>query len=58
MFVAGMLLGANSLAQAGVLFGAQILFTLITLPVEVDAGARAQQLRVSQEIVCGRTAGR
>ena len=54
LFIAGVLLGANSLAWAGViLFGAQTLFTLITLPVEFDASARAQQLLVSQGIIRG-----
>jgi Putative neutral zinc metallopeptidase len=48
------LFGANPLAWAGVvLFGAQTLFTLITLPVEFDASARAQQLLVSQGIIRG-----
>jgi Zn-dependent membrane protease YugP len=54
LFIGGVLLGANSLAWAGViLFGAQTLFTLITLPVEFDASARAQQLLVSQGIIRG-----
>ena len=54
LFIAGVLLGANSLAWAGViLFGAQTFFTLITLPVEFDASARAQQLLVSQGIIRG-----
>ena len=54
LFIAGVLFGANSLAWAGViLFGAQTLFTLITLPVEFDASARAQQLLVSQGIIRG-----
>jgi len=40
LFIAGVLLGANSLAWVGViLFGAQTLFSLITLPVEFDASA-------------------
>ncbi len=42
------------LAWTGViLFGAQTLFTFITLPVEFDASARAQQLLASQGIVRG-----
>ena len=54
LFIAGLLLGANSLAWAGViLFGAQTVFTLITLPVEFDASARAQQLLLSQGIIHG-----
>jgi uncharacterized protein len=54
LFIAGVLLGANYLAWAGVLlFGAQTLFTLITLPVEFDASARAEQLLVSQGIIRG-----
>src|SRR5215510_13578971 len=41
-------------AQLGVLpFGAQTLFTLVTLPVEFDASARAQQLLVNQGIIRG-----
>ena len=48
LFIAGVLLGADTVAWVGViLFGAQTLFTLITLPVEFDASARAQQLLVS-----------
>jgi uncharacterized protein len=54
LFIAGVLFGANSLAWAAViLFGAQTLFTLITLPVEFDASARAQQLLISQGIIRG-----
>jgi uncharacterized protein len=55
LFIAGVLFGVNSLAWAGVLlFGAQTtLFTLITLPVEFDASARAQQLLVNQGIIRG-----
>ena len=36
-----------------ILFGAQTFFTLITLPVEFDASARAQELLVSQGIIRG-----
>jgi Zn-dependent membrane protease YugP len=54
LFIAGVLFGENSLAWTGVfLFGAQTLFTLVTLPVEFDASARAQQLLVSQGIIYG-----
>jgi hypothetical protein len=36
-----------------ILFGVQTLFIFITLPVEFDATARAQQLLVSQGIIRG-----
>lgn len=42
--IAGVLLGIRSLAMAGVLlFGAVLLFQLVTLPVELDASRRGLQ---------------
>ena len=41
LFIAGIVLGMNSLAWVGIiLYAAQTFFTLITLPVEFDASAR------------------
>lgn len=52
VFFAGLALGVPTIAWAGIiLFGAQTLFTLVTLPVEYDASARAKELLVSQHIV-------
>jgi len=54
LLLAGLILGLNKLAWAGViLFGAQTLFTLITLPVEFDASARARDLLVKANIIQG-----
>lgn len=45
----------NSVAWIGViLFGAAVVFTLITLPVEFDATKRAKQLLKSQGVLIGR----
>ncbi len=52
VFFAGLTLGMSTIAWAGIiLFGAQTFFTLVTLPVEYDASARARELLVSQNIV-------
>lgn len=52
LFLAGFLLGILELAWLGViLFGLSTLFTLVTLPVELDASNRAKQLLVSQGIL-------
>jgi Zn-dependent membrane protease YugP len=41
-------------AWAGIiLFGAAVLFTLITLPVEFDASARAKKLLVNNGVLIG-----
>lgn len=64
IFFAGLILnffGAESIgwgiAWIGViLFGAAVLFTLITLPVEFDASRRAKQLLKSHGIVVGQEA--
>jgi Zn-dependent membrane protease YugP len=54
LFIGGMVLGITQIAWAGiVLFGTSTFFTLVTLPVEFDASARAQKLLVSQEIIHG-----
>ena len=52
IFLGGLVLNLPTVAWTGViLFSAQTLFTLITLPVEFDASERARQLLVSQNIV-------
>jgi hypothetical protein len=54
LFVGGLLLNFTTLAWGGVLlFGAAVLFTLVTLPVEFDASKRAKQLLVSSGILVG-----
>ena len=54
VFIAGLAMGISQLAWAGViLFGTQTLFTLITLPVEFDASARARELLLKQGIISG-----
>lgn len=52
VFFGGLVLGIPMVAWSGIiLFGAQTLFTLVTLPVEYDASARAKALLVNQNIV-------
>jgi Zn-dependent membrane protease YugP len=52
IFFGGFILGNLTIAWAGVaLFATQTLFTLVTLPVEYDASARAQKLLLAQNIV-------
>ena len=54
LFVAGLMLQMQSLTWAGViLFGSSSLFALLTLPVELNASSRAEQLLVSQGIIRG-----
>lgn len=54
LFMGGMLLNLTTLAWVGViLFGAAVVFTLITLPVEFDASRRAKQLLVSSGVLVG-----
>ncbi len=44
-----------SLAWLGlILFGATVLFSLVTLPVEFDASKRAKQLLVNQGVLASR----
>lgn len=52
IFFGGFILDNLTIAWAGVvLFATQTLFTLVTLPVEYDASARAQKLLLAQNIV-------
>lgn len=54
LFIIGLLLQFTTLAWIGlVLFGAAVLFTLITLPVEFDASKRAKKLLVSNGVLIG-----
>lgn len=54
LFFGGYILNMPQVAWAGVLlFGTNTLFTLVTLPVELDASKRARELLVSQHIVEG-----
>jgi Zn-dependent membrane protease YugP len=54
LFIAGIMLQLPTLAWVGVvLFGSSSLFALITLPVEFNASARAQELLISQGIIRG-----
>ncbi len=54
IFMGGLLLNITQVAWAGIiLFGAAVLFTLITLPVEFDASARAKKLLVNNGILIG-----
>ena len=54
LFVAGTLLQISTLAWVGIiLFGSSSLFAFLTLPVEFNASARAQELLVSQRIIQG-----
>jgi hypothetical protein len=54
LFVAGLMLQLQSLTWAGViLFGSSSLFALLTLPVELNASSRAEQLLVDQGIIRG-----
>jgi Zn-dependent membrane protease YugP len=54
IFIGGLLLNLTSLAWAGlILFGAAVVFTLITLPVEFDASRRAKNLLASNGVIIG-----
>ena len=54
LFMGGLLLNFTSLAWVVVImFAAAVLFTLVTLPVEFDASARAKKLLVSNGILIG-----
>lgn len=54
LFIGGFLLNFTGLAWVGVImFAAAVLFTIITLPVEFDASARAKQLLVSNGVLIG-----
>ncbi len=55
--IAGIIIGITQLATIGViLFGGAVAFTLVTLPVEFDASARAKKVLVGQGIVTGEEA--
>ncbi len=55
LFFIGLLLGFTQLAWVGViLFGASVVFALITLPVELDASRRALRLLQSYQLADGR----
>lgn len=55
--IAGIMIGISGLATAGVvLFGGFVAFTLVTLPVEFDASARAKKVLVGQGLVSGEEA--
>lgn len=57
LFIGGLLLEFTELAWVGlILFGAAVLFTLITLPVEFDASRRAKKLLASNNIIIGNEA--
>ncbi len=52
VLMVGLLMGLQPVAIAGVLlFGAVVLFQIVTLPVEFDATARAKQLAVESGII-------
>lgn len=54
LFIAGLLLNLTTLAWVGlIMFGAAVVFTLITLPVEFDASRRAKQLLAGNGILIG-----
>ncbi len=54
LFIFGLLLRFTTLAWVGViLFGAAVVFTLVTLPVEFDASRRAKKLLGSNGILIG-----
>ena len=54
LFVAGLMLQLETLAWIGViLFGSSFFFALLTLPVELNASARAKELLVSHGIIQG-----
>jgi Zn-dependent membrane protease YugP len=54
LFIAGVVLQLTTMVWIGVvLFGSSSLFALITLPVELNASARAEKLLVSDGIIRG-----
>lgn len=54
LFVAGLMLQLQTLTWIGViLFGSSFFFALLTLPVELNASARAKRLLVSHGIIQG-----
>lgn len=58
LFIAGLFMNFPPLILLGIgLFSLAVLFTIVTLPVEWDASARAKKLMVSSGIVTSREAG-
>jgi Zn-dependent membrane protease YugP len=54
LFIIGVLLQLETLTWAGVIFfGSSFLLAMLTLPVEFNASARAQELLVSHGIIRG-----
>lgn len=54
ILLAGLLLNFTTLAWVGVaLFAAAVVFSLVTLPVELDASRRAKKLLVSSGVLVG-----
>ena len=54
LFVVGLLLQLETLTWAGViLFGSSFLLAILTLPVEVNANARAKELLIRYGIIRG-----
>jgi Zn-dependent membrane protease YugP len=55
LFVSGLMLHLETLTWIGViLFGSSFFFALLTLPVELNASARAKELLVSHGIIQGK----
>ena len=54
MFIIGMLLNSETLALAGLIFfGATAVFTIVTIPVEMDASRRAKESLSSTGLIYG-----
>jgi hypothetical protein len=54
LFIGGLLLNLTTLAWVGlILFGAAVVFTLVTLPVEFDASRRAKKLLAGNGVLIG-----
>lgn len=54
LFIAGLMLQLQSLTWIGViLFGSSCLFAFLTLPVELNASSRAEQLLINKGIIRG-----
>lgn len=55
--IGGIFIGITELAVLGIaLFGAAVAFTIVTLPVEFDASARAKKVLVGHNLVTGEEA--
>jgi Zn-dependent membrane protease YugP len=54
IFIGGMLLNSSNLALVGlILFAATAIFTIVTIPVELDASRRAKEILASTGIAYG-----